>query len=330
MSHRSSEAARIELIRTTLGTSFLEQTTTRTIVGIGDDAAVLAPGTTPLVWTIDAQVDGVHFRRDFMTLHDVGYRATMAAVSDLGAMGAEPIGILAALVLPADFSDEDLNALLAGQAEAARETGTPIVGGNLARGSEISITTTVLGESSRPLTRSGARPGDTVVLAGSLGLSGAGLLLLQASIGKTNDRPDAFPDAAPALRAYRRPVARIADGLAARDIATAGIDVSDGLARDVGHIARSSGVRITLDPSKLVTPELERAARLVTADPLQLALHGGEDFALVMTVPAGQIPAGFVSIGRVLACESGASDVVLEGRDGILVPVAERGYDHFG
>lgn len=326
MAQRSSEAARIELIRATLSTGFSE----RTIVGIGDDAAVLAPGTSPLVWTIDAQVEGVHFRRDFMTLNDVGYRATMAAVSDIGAMGASPVGILAALVLPADFSDDELNLLLAGQAEAARETGTPIVGGNLARGNEVSITTTVLGESSRPLTRSGARVGDTVVLAGPLGLSGAGLLLLQASVGKTNERLDAHAAAAPALRAYRRPVARIVEGLAARDIATAGIDVSDGLARDVGHIARGSGVRIVLEPAKLVTPELERAARVVGADALQLALHGGEDFALVMTVPAGQVPEGFVAIGHVVVSEGGASDVVLAGRDGTLVAVAERGYDHFG
>ena len=295
-------------------------------MGIGDDAAVLTPSTSPLVWTIDAQVEGVHFRRDFMSMEDVGYRATMAAVSDLGAMGASPLGILAALVLPADFSDEDLRALLQGQAEAAGEVGMPIVGGNLARGSEISITTTVLGESSRPLTRSGARPGDDVVLAGPLGLSAAGLLLLQASSDKADERPDA----APALRAYRRPVARIADGLAARDVATAAIDVSDGLARDVGHIARASGVRIALDPAKLVTLELELAARIVGANPLSLALHGGEDFALVMTVPAGRVPAGFSSIGRVLVGVQNDGDVVLEGPGETFVPVEQRGYDHFG
>ncbi|MBK9264478.1 MAG: thiamine-phosphate kinase [Polyangiaceae bacterium] len=325
MSHRSSEAARIDLIRSTFATGNAD----RTLVGIGDDAAVLAPSKTPLVWTIDAQVEGVHFRRDFVSMVDVGYRATMAAASDLGAMGAAPIGILAALVLPADFSDDDLRGILQGQSEAAGELGMPIVGGNLARGSEVSITTTVLGESSRPLTRAGACPGDTVVLAGPLGLSAAGLLLLQASVGKTNARPDAHPDAEPALRAYRRPVARIADGLAARDVATAAIDVSDGLARDVGHLVRGSGVRIALDPTKLVTPELERAARIVGADPLQLALHGGEDFALVMTVPAGQVPPGFIPIGRVLPSEKTDSDLVLDGPGAAFVPVEQRGYDHF-
>lgn len=325
MSQHSSEAARIELIRTTLG----KQLSDRTIVGIGDDAAVLAPSTTPFVWTIDAQVEGVHFRRDFMSLADVGYRATMAALSDLGAMGAVPMGVLAALILPMEFSDEDLRALLDGQAEAVRELGTAIVGGNLARGTELSITTTALGESSRPIARGGARAGDSVILAGPVGLSGAGLLLLQASMGKTADRPDAHPDAAPALRAYRRPVARIAAGHAVRDVATAGIDVSDGLARDVGHIARDSGVRVVLEAAKLVTPELEKAARIVGADPLSLALHGGEDFALVMTVPPGKIPEGFVEIGRATEGAEGATGVFLVGPAGTTA-VAERGYDHFG
>ncbi len=325
MTQRSSEFARIELIRSV----FVAGSSKRTLLGIGDDAAVLTPNSDPLVWTIDAQVEGVHFRRDFMEMADIGYRATMAAVSDLGAMGATPVAILAALVLPTNFVDDDLRALVEGQAEAAREVGAPIVGGNLARGSELSITTTVLGESSRPITRAGARVGDEVVLAGAVGLSGAGLLLLQASVGTTSDLVG-HSEAAAALRAFRRPVARITEGLAARDVATAGIDVSDGLAQDVGHIAQSSGVRVVLDASKLVTPELERAARLVGADPLALALHGGEDFALVMTVPSGQVPAGFVSVGRVLAMENGRGDVVLDRGDGEFVVVEQRGWDHFG
>lgn len=325
MSQPSSEAARIELIRAL----FASGSSPRTMLGIGDDAAVLAPGSNPLVWTVDAQVEGVHFRRDFMSMTDIGYRATMAAVSDLGAMGATPLGMLSALVLPASFSDDDLRALLEGQAEAARETGTPMVGGNLSRGSEISITTTVLGESKRPITRSGAQPGDDIVLAGPLGLSGAGLLLLQASLEAPKDPLATHADASPALRAYRRPVARIAAGLAARDHATAGIDISDGLARDVGHIAQSSGVAIALDPATLVTPELERAARLVGADPLALALHGGEDFALLMTVPSGKIPTGFVRIGRVLHGGRNAGEVVFAREDGSCVSVEQRGYDHF-
>ncbi len=324
MGQRSSEHARIELIR-----ALLTSSSARTVIGIGDDAAVLTPSSSPLVWTVDAQVEGVHFRRDLVSMTDVGYRATMAAASDLGAMGASPLGMLSALVLPIDLDDDELASILRGQREAADEIGAPFVGGNLARGSEISITTTVLGEATRPLTRAGAAAGDWIVLAGPLGLSGAGLLLLQASVGKTNDRADQHPDAFPALRAFRRPVARIADGLAARDVATAAIDISDGLTKDVGHIAQASGVRLAIDPSKLVTLELERAAALLGANALSLALSGGEDYALVMTVPAGQVPAGFVWIGRVLEAESSGPDVVLEAPEGGFVPVEQRGYDHF-
>lgn len=326
MTRRSSEQARIQLIRALLTN---DRSSGRTVLGIGDDAAVLAPSPSPLVWTVDAQVEGVHFRRDLVTMNDLGYRATMAAASDLAAMGAAPLGLLSALVLPLDFDDDDLRALLEGQREAADEILSSFVGGNLARGSEISVTTTVLGESNRPLTRSGARPGDVILLAGPVGLSGAGLLVLQASIGRTNDRPDNHPDASPALRAFRRPVARIADGLAARDVASAAIDISDGLAKDVGHIAEASGVRMALDPARLVSVELRRAASLVDADPLKLALHGGEDYALVMTTADGPTPTGFVRIGRVLDAPSTGPDVVLEGPDGEFVSVEQKGYDHF-
>jgi thiamine-monophosphate kinase len=316
---RSSELARIELLRAALGGA----SSGRTTLGIGDDAAVIAPGTAPLVWTVDAQVEGVHFRRDLMTMADIGYRATMAAASDLGAMGAAPLGILAALILPEDVSDDDLRALAEGQREAADAVGTAVIGGNLARGREFSITTTVLGEAPRPLPRGGARAGDAIGIAGPLGLSAAGLLALERGLG-------ANTELAEAVRAYRRPVARIEDGLRARDVASAAIDVSDGLARDVGHMARASGLRAVLDPDALVTPALARAAALLGADALALALHGGEDYAVVIAVPADAMPAGFVLSGHFQPLEQGASDVALLGKDGTPVPVPARGYDHFG
>ena len=294
----------------------------RTIVGIGDDAAVITPGRDPLVWTIDAQVEGIHFRRDLMSMADLGYRATMAAASDLGAMGASPLGILAGLVLPEYVTDDDLHAIAEGQREAAEEVGTQIIGGNLARGQELSITTTVLGETPRPLGRSGAKPGEVVAIAGPLGLSAAGLMFIER--GREGE-----PDAAPAVRAYRRPVARIAAGLAARDVASAAIDVSDGLARDVGHVARASGVLVVLDLPALITPELERAAALVQADPYQLALQGGEDYAIVVTVPEDRVPAGFTRIGRALPPQDGKIGVAIERTDGSFELLEERGYDHF-
>lgn len=297
------------------------------IVGIGDDAAVLALGGARgdlLVWTVDAAVEGVHFRRDLMRLEDIGYRATMAAASDLAAMGAAPIGLLAALVLPDDMTDADLRSLALGQRAACDALGAAIVGGNLARGRELSITTTALGQTPAPLRRDGARPGDVLAMAGPVGLAAAGLRLLPSG-------PSGSASAG-ALEAFLRPRARIEAGLQARAGAHAAIDISDGLAADVAQLARASGVRAVLEPGALVTPELAEVAALLEMDPLELALHGGEDYALVVAGPAEAALPGFVLIGR---CEErgGAptqvSDVALLDPDGRPVPIAARGFDHF-
>jgi thiamine-monophosphate kinase len=229
-------------------------------------------------------------------------------------MGAEPMAALSSLVLAGDVDDEALASLARGQAAAAREVGAPVVGGNLARGTETSVTTTVLGRAAGPVLRSGARAGDTVWLAGAVGLAAAGLVALQAKV------QDARVGAA--LEAWRRPRARIADGRAMAALASAAIDVSDGLARDVGHVATASGVRVVLDgPAILVHggEALASAAAAVGRDALDLALHGGEDYAVVAT---GRVPLpGFVAIGRV---EAGDPAVFLGDE-----PVELGGFDHF-
>ena len=314
----SSELDRIELLRRALATG---AGTGRVTLGIGDDAAVLAPPAEPIVWTVDAAVEGVHFRRDLLTLADLGYRSTMAAASDLAAMAAVPLGLLAALVLPSWVSDADLEALAAGQREAADELGTAVIGGNLARGTELSITTTALGAAARPLTRGGARPGDALWMAGPVGLAAAGL----AALTRGGSPGDAL---APAVTAWRRPRARLAEGLCAGACANAAIDVSDGLARDVGHMARASGVRGVLDEAAIVGDALAGAAAALGRDPLALALHGGEDYALVVAAPAGAVLAGFVRIGAVEA-KGGGAEVALRRRDGTVAAVEERGFDHF-
>lgn len=290
------------------------------VVGIGDDAAVIAPGPDLLVWTVDAAVDGVHFRRDLVSFEDIGYRATMAAASDLAAMGAAPRGLLAALVLPDDVDDAALAALAAGQRAAADALGTTILGGNLARGGELSITTTALGAAPRPLTRAGALPGDALWAAGPIGLAAAGLALLLAG------RAPASAAAHEAVRCWRRPEARLAAGLLARASAHAAIDVSDGLAQDVGHLARASGVDVVLDARAIVSPDLRAAAAESGGDPLALALHGGEDYALVVAAPAGASLPGFTRLGDVV---EGAGAVRLRREDGAIVAVAPRGFDHF-
>jgi thiamine-monophosphate kinase len=289
-------------------------------VSIGDDAAVLAPSGDPLVWTVDAAVEGVHFRRDWMSLEDVGFRSLMAAASDLAAMGAHPRGVLSALILPADFGDDDLDALARGQREAATALGTAVIGGNLARGAELSVTTTALGATATPILRRGARPGDTIAMAGTVGLARAGLEGLRR--GMTDLA------LAPALAAYRRPRALIVEGLQAAPHARAAIDVSDGLALDVSRLAAESDVAIVLDADKVRAAggtELREAALLLALPALDLALHGGDDYALVMAFAPGTLPTPFRAIG---ACSPGRG-VTLRESDGTARPIDPRGFDHF-
>ncbi|XXT20567.1 thiamine-phosphate kinase [Sorangium sp. So ce429] len=322
-----SEWTRIEMLRAALGGA----AGAHVLCGIGDDAAILAPASLPggaaepLVWTIDSAVEGVHFRRDLLSFEDLGYRATMAAASDLAAMGARPVGLLAALVLPRDVSDDELGALARGQRAACDELGAAIIGGNLSRGGEISITTTALGAAAAPLRRDGARPGDALALAGPVGLAAAGFALLDRGMSPAGAAAER------AVHAFRRPVARIDAGLraAASGRGRAAIDVSDGLAADVAHLARASGVRVLLDPAALVSADLREAAALLGADALELALHGGEDYAVAVAGPdVGSLP-GFVAIGRCAPREEGASAVALLGPEGQLTSVEARGYDHF-
>lgn len=309
--------------------------------GIGDDAAVLAPEPEALVWTIDAAVEGVHFRRAWMSLEDVGYRSLMAATSDLAAMGARPRGVLSALVLPGDFSDEELDRLARGQAEAAKSLATAIIGGNLARGAELSITTTVLGCAEKPLLRAGAAPGDVVAIAGTLGLAGAGVRALErgalseaANLGATerggvgDGAPAPISAVERAIASYRRPRALLEEGLAAASRAHAAIDVSDGLALDAARLASESGVAIVLDADKVLGAggaELADVASALSLDALELALYGGDDYALVMAFAPGALPRGFRAIG---ACQSG-SGLLLRAADGALRALEARGYDHF-
>jgi thiamine-monophosphate kinase len=313
---RSSEHERIEKLRKLFASS---GTNAGLLLSIGDDAAVLAPGERPLVWSIDAAVEGTHFRRDLMSLEDVGYRATMAALSDLAAMGASPMGVLSSLVLPREVTDDELEAIARGQREATQACGTAVIGGNLACGDAISVTTAVLGRAQRPLTRGGAQPGDRLWLSGDLGWAALGLALLEGKRQELSER---------AVSAFQRPRARIAEGLmAVRDGATAAIDVSDGAAADASHMAVESALTIVLDEGSLSDNDLEAAASGVGRSALDLVLAGGEDYALLCSAPASAILEGFRPIGEIVA---GPPQVLLRDRAGETRPVSAPGFDHFG
>lgn len=290
------------------------------VVGIGDDAAVLRVGAGDLVWTVDTNVEGVHFDARWLSWEDVGFRSFQAAASDLAAMAAEPLAALSALIVPAHLTLADIDSLARGQAEAARELGCPVVGGNVARGRELSVTTTVLGRSRAPVVRSQARAGDEVWLVGEVGLAAAGLRLLQA--GKIRSSR-----ASACIERWRRPRALIERGLALAGRASAMMDVSDGLSRDAERLAEASGVSLVLEApalERVLSDELGAAARLLRLEPLTLAVQGGEDYALLATGPRARRPRWATRIGRV---ESGQG-LHLETEPGRSAPVMP-GFDHF-
>ncbi|MGZ3448597.1 MAG: thiamine-phosphate kinase [Polyangiales bacterium] len=285
-------------------------------VGIGDDAAVLAPIGERVLFTIDASVEGVHFERAWLSFADIGYRATVAAVSDVLAMGGRPISAIAAWTLPEGISNEEVEAIARGQREAADALGIAIAGGNISRGPVLSITTSAIGAAKNPIGRGGAKAGDRLVACGIVGASALGLRALR----------DGSADFAPeAVAAFRRPqiLRQQAHGLA--QVARAMIDVSDGLAQDVGHLARASGLRAVIDLESLQkrrVPAIGESAALMGVELEELELAGGEDYALVAAVPKERVlPLGADSIGFL---EVGEGVVVLRDGERELPPEGFR------
>jgi thiamine-monophosphate kinase len=292
-------------------------------VGIGDDAALLTLARrSGLVWTVDTAVEHVHFERSWLSLADLGWRSFHAAASDVSAMGGAPLAALSSVIFPARFGASELEQVARGQRAAARALGCSVVGGNLSRGAELSITTTLLGHAPRPILRSGARVRDELWLCGDLGLAAAGLRLLQR--GTLGSRALA---ARRALAAFRRPRAQLEAGLALSGRARAAIDISDGLAGDAAHVAQASQVRLVIELDALeatLTPALRRLGLELGVSALSLALYGGEDYALLAAGPARARPALARVIGRV---EAGAGVWLALSKTGRLIR-AGSGFEH--
>ena len=204
---------------------------------LGDDCALVPCGDTTLAVSVDLSVEGVHFRTDWLAPAEIGWRAAAAALSDLAAEAARPIGVLVSLGLPRGGKRDAAADIMHGVAAVARSVGAVVLGGDLVRAARYVIDVCVLGSARRPVQRAGARPGDGLWVTGTLGGAGAALAALRAG-----RRP------APRLRRrYAHPVPRIAAGLRlARSGARAMIDVSDGLAADAAHLAAASGVRVEI------------------------------------------------------------------------------------
>jgi thiamine-monophosphate kinase len=268
----------------------------RVRLGSGDDAAITVPGGATAT-SVDALVDGVHFRREWSTPAQIGHKALAAALSDLAAMGAEPGEAYAVLGIPGDFGEDECLALLDGMAALAERTGTTLAGGDVSRAPALILAMTVVGHAPSPdslLTRSGAGPGDALLVTGSLGGAAAGLeLLKRPGEGDVPGLNGPYGCLSPGTSGEAlvgrqlEPEPRLAAGRALADAgATAAIDLSDGLGGDARHVAAASGVGLRIEAGALpIAAGVEGVAAAAGRDPLELAVSGGEDYELLATVP---------------------------------------------
>jgi thiamine-monophosphate kinase len=305
-------------------------------IASGDDAAAVEPNPGAQVTSVDAIVDGVHFRLDRFGPAAVGRKALAAALSDLAAMGADPGEAYVALGVPEGTGDDVLMGLADGLAEVSRREGVSVVGGDVTRAPVLLLAVTCVGyepEGGRLVTRGGARPGDVVAVTGELGGAAGGLRLLDEGDDAAREGDGEPGRAAEALIARQLdPRPRLAEGRAlAAAGATAMIDISDGVGGDAGHVARASGVRIEIEAQRLpLDPGLVQLMGGSEAA-LPLALSGGEDYELLATLPEAALTqagealgegAGLTEIGRVLEGEGAA----VLGGDGAELEAA--GFDH--
>ncbi len=308
-----------DLIRALIGES--DASAPAVLLGPGDDAAVLQVGR--LVVSSDLSVEDVHFRRSWVSLEEVGFRAIIAAASDLAAMAARPVGVLLSLAVATDEAEDVLAELRTGVSGALDELGATLVGGDLtASPGPLILDVTVLGEATDPITRRGAVPGDEIWVSGVLGGSAGAVRAWKV------DREPAV-----GLRqAFTRPVARIQEArwLVEQADVHAMIDLSDGLAGDAGHLAAASGVRIEIESDLVpVHPELD-------VGDAELALSGGEDYELCLASTPGAIgplvdtfrkrfETSLTRVGRVLEGDG----VHIEGWDAHGRRASAGGFDHF-
>ena len=245
--------------------------------GLGDDCALLEVGGETLAISTDIAVEGIHFRRDWLSLEEIGWRAAAAALSDLAAEGADTPSVVAALALPPQVDAEAVTELMRGVGAATAAAGGHVLGGDLSSGAELALCITVIGRTARPIRRIGARPGDGLWVTGSLGLSRAALF--------TWLRGETPHPAARAAFAHPEPRLKVGRWLAAHD-ARALIDISDGLAGDARHLAAASGVRLEITLDHLpVPPEVDAAARAEGVTPAVFGALGGEDYELLVAMP---------------------------------------------
>jgi thiamine-monophosphate kinase len=301
-------------------------------IGIGDDAAVLRPGV-GMEWvvTTDAFLENVHFLRKIHPPKAIGYKALARAASDLAAMGARARYFFLTVGLPETCAGPWLDGFLNGIAYAARRFGLTLAGGDTTKYPLVVASLTVMGEVDRgkAILRSGARPGDLLCVSGRLGEAELGLRLIQRKLREQKRW-------AKLLKKHFYPEPRLALGewLAAHWCATSMIDTSDGLSTDLGHLCRASGVGAIVCAPKIPAVRIPPELRRLGLDPLDLALHGGEDYELLFTVPkklAGRLPrmaknVPVTIIGEIISQRG----ITLVNVGGLGKPLQAGGWDPFG
>lgn len=318
----SGEFARIDRLKRL----FAAEESVRAIIPIGDDAAVVIPDGAVSVTSVDAVNDGVHFRRGRWPARAIGRKAVAAALSDLAAMAARPGEVYVAAGLPADLDDEEFDQLCVGMSDAADGAGAIIVGGDMSSSQRLWLSVTVVGyadSAERILTRKGAQVGDVVAVTGALGGSALALERIElADAPLAADAPEFARQFAPTPR-FGAAAALLASG------ASSLIDVSDGLAGDVGHIAAQSGVELAVELDLLPLAE-ELEGREGAAE---FAAASGEEYELIATIQEGAFEAAVqavaatgVSLTRIGRVQRG-SGARLVSADGAVADV--RGFDHF-
>ena len=286
-----------------------------TLLGPGDDAAVVATPDGRVVASTDVLVENRHFRRDWSTANDIGHKAAARNFADIVAMGAVPTALLVGFAAPGSLELDWVDGLVAGLREECGEVGAAVVGGDVTAADTIMLGITALGDlqGRAPVTLNGARVGDVVAVCGRLGWAAAGFAVLGRG----------FRSPVSVVTAHRRPEVPYAEGPRAAELgATAMTDVSDGLVADLGHIAEASGVRIDVRGDSVEVPaRLREVGAALNVDPLVWVLTGGDDYALAATFPNGTL---LPDSWRVIGLVADGEGVRVDGRRW-----PEGGHEHF-
>ena len=300
-------------------------------LGIGDDAARVSTPGDSLLFTSDLLIEGVHFNRDWISMRDLGHKSLTVSLSDIAAMGGRPAYFLLSLALP-DLATQTAAALLRGVHAAAAEHGAALVGGDTCAADRVIIDVFLAGFAPHgAVTRAGARAGDDIYVTGTLGDSALGLALLSETRSRVSARDRNY-----LVRRHHRPTARVKTGmeLARQGLARAMMDVSDGLAQDLGHICRASGTGAVVYQDRVpLSPAFRRVAG---PGDLACALSGGEDYELLFTARSDARKAvervarrTGVAITRIGECVPRRHGLTLVDPRGERVPLTAPGYDHF-